>query len=228
MKISISYQTQHLPPPHAYAYVFELETGDVLKVEFNLEYLNRDSVSEDEILEEGYTLEEGFNWQGELPGIWSNVLSNLMEKLELQSEYDEKAPFYLFIEVNNKSGYTSGSEFDYLLQEMIQAVYETAEYEAPLYFTFLLGKEKFEIEANFKNRELKATRNTHSKNLDWTVLRSFLEKIENCKMREPTSKKLDPNFLYISYDNQLFFKVLSLHKNNAAEKIYNEFQVLIS
>ena len=50
MKLTLSYQTQQLPPPFAYATVITIdESNDQIFVTFSLEYLDRASVSDDEL-----------------------------------------------------------------------------------------------------------------------------------------------------------------------------------
>ena len=55
MNIKISYQTQQLPPPYAYAAVFDVTMNTTVQVSFEQAYLDRDEVPLDEIEAEGFS-----------------------------------------------------------------------------------------------------------------------------------------------------------------------------
>lgn len=56
-KIIAQYQTIQLPPPYSFDYQLIISPkADGLEVDFKLHYTDRDELSEEEILDEGFTM----------------------------------------------------------------------------------------------------------------------------------------------------------------------------
>ncbi len=128
MKVKISYQTIQLPPPHAFAYTLELVfKPKKLEIKYNLEFLNREEVTAEELEEEGYSDNDDFSWSGELGEAWVNDLQQDLMDAELEDESDD-FNIYLHIEISDGEENVSGlallaEDWDYRLQELIQAIY---------------------------------------------------------------------------------------------------------
>lgn len=134
MKLELSYQTQELPAPFAYAAFFSIDLGsdsDAVHVDFKLTYLDREDLSEDEIIAEGYTLNDDVSWQGEIGEKWITPLNQVI-KYDYTDE--PKAFDYLHVKVDDTAlGYPNQiAEGVILVQELMQAAFEGGKIERTL------------------------------------------------------------------------------------------------
>ena len=127
MKLVLSYQTQNLPAPYAYAVVADIEIADKLVIDFTLTYLDRQDLSDEEIVGEGFTNEDDFSWKGTLGHVWVELINDLV-----RHNRDDRpmGDFYLHI-ADDHAGFPDITD-DLIVQELIQAVYEAGGHEAPL------------------------------------------------------------------------------------------------
>ncbi|WP_040396606.1 hypothetical protein, partial [Cesiribacter andamanensis] len=162
---------ENVPPPFHSAYHLELSLKpDQLLVQFDLRYLHREELSEEEILEEGFTLQDDWSWQGALPDLWRKALLEQLRKSIWPNKPKEARPGDATLEIQLLSQpgelLFSGTPADplmweYFLQELIQAAYEVAGKEAPLevhYREILPSKKHIDIwlNASFAQREATA------------------------------------------------------------------------
>ena len=72
-----------VPAPYSYQVSFEIILNENnLNVAFEMNYSNRDGLDEDEILNEGFTMDDNFAWKGDLDMVWANTLDDLMTRTE--------------------------------------------------------------------------------------------------------------------------------------------------
>ena len=145
LRFDIQYQTLSLPPPYSYGYTLHAELADAsVAVALDWQYTDRDELSEEEIGEEGFTPDDDFQWQGTLPAVWKPVLETLWKQttwLPVTGAQSEDRS--LVITITEPTGQvTTGvpsdiGQWDYLLQELVQAVYEAAQRERPLQIRYL-------------------------------------------------------------------------------------------
>jgi len=194
MIVKVSYQTLLLPPPFAFAYTMELKfKNDQIDIQYDLEFLNRDEISMEEIEAEGYSENDDFSWKGSLGKVWYDDLYNDIDQIELEDETEE-INVYLHMDISNDGHQDEGlvvlaEDWDYRLQELIQAIYEKAEIEAPLQLTCLNiekgQKEKFELKGTFEHK----TATINGKPIDWEEMHELVADIYNIEMEvEPTTK----------------------------------------
>jgi hypothetical protein len=137
----IKYETESsIPAPYAYFYhlkaAFDADTR--LRVEYQLHYLDRESLSEEEITGEGFTMDDNFSWKGSLPGIWNEVVRQLFAGTALRpGSGSEHEAFFEMVVEDIRRGKQEGepvnrTEWEYTAQEMVQAIYEIAQREMPL------------------------------------------------------------------------------------------------
>lgn len=188
--IDIHYQTLALPPPYAYTYRLRIElTASALDVNLDRQYTGRDELSEDEIWAEGYTPNDDFQWKGNLPSEWSAPLRSLLKQTRWLSAETASIEDTLitFTIINTKNQIDNGiphnlSEWDYLLQELIQGIYEVSERELPLRIRYLEIKKnrrtEATLEAQFARRRFTVTipddNRSPSRDLPWSTLRPLL------------------------------------------------------
>ena len=130
MKIELSYQTQEVPPPFAFAASFEIDVGEKnVHLTFQTEYLGRDEMSEEEIAHLGFTSNDDFSWEGELGINWSAVF-NRFQLFTYQGRPTDSSYLHVVID-----GIEKGFPFpdqEVIAQELIQAAFEAGRKELPL------------------------------------------------------------------------------------------------
>ncbi len=191
--LNIHFQTLSAPPPFSHHYQIILDlSADNPRVDFTISYPGREKLSEEEILEEGFTLEDDYQWKGELPKSWKFAIIDELRKTK--SLFDAPKPhaqqvLQLHITYKNddqQSGIPNNTgSWEYFAQEMVQAIYEISQKELPLEITYLeIGKhstERIVINPSFSARKVKVGRQQpaggHNKEYDWSQLKPLLEVI---------------------------------------------------
>jgi hypothetical protein len=209
----IQFQTNSFtPPPFAYAIEVELtETETGLDTGFQLTYLDRDQLDEEEILEEGFTLNDDFQWKGVLPAEWKAYLKELSEALALEdkTELEEQENFWQ-VTMDGKTGYPDDEMLlEQFLQELQQAAYEAAAYEAPLHITFLRIQEGQEIKHEFNASFLKREFTANGKSKKWSELQSFLNTVFGGEFRPDQALQKYPrkNALYVNMGDDFWYEL---------------------
>lgn len=146
---NINFKTKDIPAPFAHTISLEgkyKKTG--LEIELNIKYIGREELEEEEIFEEGFTLEDDFNWKGELSSVWYTEIMELIDKGNLSSSKEDTDPTeeiivsLNFSEEKNKE-IINNKKWIYFLQEIIQAIFEVSGKELPLEIVILnISKDK--------------------------------------------------------------------------------------
>jgi len=164
---SLKYQTsENIPPPFAHAIELsgEIEQNKELALSFELTYLDRDLLTEDEILDEGFSADDDFSWKGVLPDVWKDILfGNLKSAKPLKIKGLEPHQHFWQLDVNEQSFYPANADkFSYLLEEIQQAIFEKAKKELPLHLVFYKSQagetKEVVINASFAERRVEITR----------------------------------------------------------------------
>jgi len=137
---SLKYQTaENIPAPFAHAIEINGSFEHDLALSFELTYLDREELTEDELFDEGFSSNDDFTWKGTLPKVWSDVVfGSLKSANELFIKSLEPHQDFWQVDFNGKSFYPKNTDaFKYLIEELQQAVYEKAGREASLKLTFL-------------------------------------------------------------------------------------------
>lgn len=148
--VTFRYDTSHLPPPFCYRYTLQLRFDpNEIKSDYNHHYYGREELEEEEILEEGFSLQDDFEWKGILPGIWKSVLCEKIEKSNYRkkSRNAEHEPV-LEVSINYSDGRSELKipddirSWEFLLQEVVQAIFELGKKEMPLKIRYLIKADK--------------------------------------------------------------------------------------
>lgn len=140
--LQISYFTPDLPPPFTYQYVLSAQFNeDELLVDFKMEYVGREELEEDEIIAEGFTLNDDFIYKGVLPSIWKQELINQLDKTTYFKDIPSDYPIHVKIDGLGESqpfeGYPADlKNWEYFLQELVQGIFESGKRELPLEVAF--------------------------------------------------------------------------------------------
>lgn len=223
MKIKISYQTLLLPPPFAFGYTLDLVINEEsLNVLFELEFLNRDTISEDEILEEGYSLDDDFSWSGELGKAWCDELDSL-KAIELEpNSSDENIWMHFTIGEGNeiKSGMTKDTSlWDFKIQELIQAIYEKSKRELPLDVKLKHRSGDQILDLNVKGSFETLTAKVNGKNVQWRKMQEAMSHVFSADITQEGSKKPKEDGLWIDMNGDKVFYLLELKKQELSEII---------
>ncbi|MBC7921764.1 MAG: hypothetical protein H7Z75_11835 [Ferruginibacter sp.] len=140
----IQYETAaSVPAPYAHFYHVKASFGDDhLRMDYQLRYLDRDALTEEEITGEGFTLADDFSWHGTLPAVWATEIRRSIEQTNLRAEPANEADAYFKLVFKDEAGNESEGEptdrapWEYTAQELVQAVYETAQRERPLHVRY--------------------------------------------------------------------------------------------
>lgn len=223
-RLQIRYQTaRSLPAPYAYFYTLAVNpvSNNTLQIDLAITYPGRDDIDDDELIAEGYTRDDDFNWTGKLPKTWLDTLTNLIAKTRLRSfnedELDEDDDFWgMTIEGNGTSTYGRPANVDdwqYLVQELIQAAYESVGRERPFELTYLnlssqQGNQELHLTASFAERTVKIlsiqNQRERTQTLPWVTLQQMMSKVyehdfdpEDAQLKRP---KRDGQWLNLGTD----------------------------
>lgn len=191
--LQIRYQTaRSLPAPYAYFYTLTAKpTGPDVQIDLAITYPDRDDIDDDELMAEGFTRDDDFTWSGRLPGAWLRALNEVADKTRLQpldeEQLGEDDDFWSVI-LNGSDGAgnagkpANADDWQYVVQELIQATYEADQRERPFELTYVendnrgAGRELI-LTASFADRMV-TLRDRHQRDgsrlLPWSTLRRVM------------------------------------------------------
>lgn len=230
--MNIKFQTSALiPAPYAYAIQLDLsENKDrTLSYDLELEYLDRDQLTEDEILDEGFTLSDDIKLKGKLPQTWAEELRVLLSKTEKtdKTEIEDNEDFW-FLEIDNDQFYPKNvKQWATFLEQIRQAILESSDLEKPLEITFVEIKDKEKRTTIFRGSFTKRTLmvevvGEEKENLKWTQLSNFLRDIfsGDFDYENATTKPKNNDGIYINLGDEYWFEFGKSYTNNP-KKIKN-------
>jgi hypothetical protein len=157
-------------------------------VSLNLEYYDRDEITEEEIFDEGYSLEDDFKWDGTLPEVWIDALESRLSRTSWTKKNipDDGASLSIKIFESGKSELLYPSEkrtWEVLSQEIIQAIFELGKKEAPLHIEYLSVSDKnqkvgLSLKYSFSKRQVELqTTSNKTLMLDWAEGQKLMQYI---------------------------------------------------
>lgn len=176
---SLKYQTsENIPPPFAHAIEIsgEIVQNKELTLSFDLTYLDRDLLTEEEILDEGFSGNDDFGWKGTLPDVWKDILfGNLKSAKPVKIKGLEPHEAFWQLDLDGQSFYPSNAEkLFYLLEEVQQAVFEKAKRELPLHLVFYKNQagetREVTIDASFVERKVEISRKENNQSAKTSIL----------------------------------------------------------
>lgn len=189
--ITFEYNTGPIPPPfcHKYKIIVSKNDRDKYQIDLNLEYYDRDEITEDEIFDEGFTLDDDYKWNGELPLVWGQEIENKVKSTNWKkkpSRSKDGSEFIIRVVQDNQSEIlqpASSRIWEIFVQEIIQAVFELSKKEAPLQISFISGSsknrnQKIDFTFSFSNRSvLRDSSQKGKKAIDWKEGQKLLKYI---------------------------------------------------
>ncbi|GAB3546175.1 hypothetical protein [Spirosoma fluminis] len=193
--LQIRYQTaRSLPAPYAYFYTLTAKpiSSDSVQLDLSVTYPDRDDIDDDELIAEGYTRDDDFSWSGRLPKAWLQTLANLVTQTRLQpldeDTLGEDDDFW-DVTIEQSSGTRQQGrpikpdDWQYLMQELMQAVYESMGKERPFELSYLnlnsqKGDADVHLTASFTERSVTVVttqnRREQRKTLPWSALQRLM------------------------------------------------------
>lgn len=234
-QIEINFQTLMVPPPYAHEYQLVVDFSDQLQTSFQIKYTEREQLTEEEIVEEGFTLYDDFEWKGTLPKAWKPAILDVIAKtnhLYDAPKADTQQVFELKVDYENAEtakGIPDNIEsWEYFSQEIIQAIYEISKKELPLQITFVEqgpnNKQTIRIQPRFSHRTLTVEREKNGKkeekSLKWEQLLSLLQVVYLPDYNPEKAKQKLPNKpgQYIDQGDGLWYKLGSAVSNPSKKK----------
>jgi hypothetical protein len=176
-----------VPAPYAYFYTMRLSPAEPegIRVDFDMKYIDREELDEDEIIGEGFTLDDDFSWQGTLPAVWVPQLNALLTDSQYLEEAEENE-LEEFIEVqrtrqgqSDKGSPVDKETWSYSQQELMQAIFEAAGREKAFEMEYLRrenGQETtMELNASFVRKNFTLSLNRQSpRQLPWEQLEEVM------------------------------------------------------
>ncbi len=224
--LQIRYQTAAIMPgPFAHFYTLTLTPTpqQTLQTAITIDYPDREELDDEDIIGEGFTLDDNFAWQGTLPQTWLDAVTPLAANPKLkplhEDELGENDDFFdITLEATGKPE-QSGTPVDrdawqYLAQELIQATYEAAGRELPFELIYLdntqVSTGELRLTASFAQRTLTVeTRSgngapSQSRMLPWGELQRIMSRVYSAEYNPDEAllnrPKQDGRFLNMGND----------------------------
>lgn len=162
-------------------------------MKYELSYTERETLTEEEILEEGFSLQDDYNWEGKLPPVWHQAVEKVLQQTtKLHKQPNAGSDSAAILQIQDLEGATHEGVPDnieawiYFLQEMTQAVFEISRKELPLLLKYLEvsgtdDKLELIIQPYFSNRQLVAgvyeNGKEQEKSHSWEKLKPLLKAV---------------------------------------------------
>lgn len=187
----VRYQTAPVVPApfaHFYTLKLDIQSEEDLHVDFDIVYNDRLELTDDEIYDEGFSKDDDYKWKGTLPAVWINefkeifVSSKIIRKRE-ENEYEDFIEIELDENEKRVTIYPVDKErWSYFLQEMMQAIFETAGREKPFELTYVDidndSKLTIDLKASFGKKEFTLSKNAGpARKLHWDQLQKIMDTV---------------------------------------------------
>ena len=228
----------NIPAPYHFEAVFTFSNFYEVNpsVKIVIQYIDREDFSKEELLDEGLSVDNSFEWTGSLPVAWQNRLKNSFEKYKSGSCNPKDAEPFITIELKDTS--TRVPRFlafeENLIQEFLQAIFENAGKELPLFLGFqfkdIQGNwYKFEGELSFFDLNFTYTNgNTDIQTIsDWETLQDLIKWVFIAEFQSDKSvDELKSNQSLAIYpgDGRWYIAGDSLRKPSGNNHYFNELE----
>lgn len=213
----IRYQTSSLiPAPYANAIEIKVNfTSEGINYSFEQEYLDRSQLTEEEILEEGFGIDDNLKLEGKLPKTWADSTKAILEKSGklFLDELEDNQDFW-DIDIAGENYYPKNPEqWKTFIEEFQQAAIEQNKLESPLCIYVVRAEPPTKIEycfiGSFENQTLTLEKDGIQKELPWSKLQPLLKDFysgdfvyEKAQEKYPTKTGL-----FINFGDELWFEL---------------------
>lgn len=210
------------PAPFSHYDTFKLfiDSESKINVDFSITYIDRDALTEDEILNEGFTLNDNFSWKGGLAPLWIEEFEKILttSKIIRKREEDEYQDF-IEVELEEEGKRVTiypvvKEKWQYFLQELMQAIFEVSKKEDPFKLSYLdiQGQESvlLDFEASFATKTFKSSKNGGAdKILPWAQLQTVMDTVYRAEFIDDYALESKPTKAgkYLSAGDGLWFQL---------------------
>ncbi|EIM78101.1 hypothetical protein A3SI_04882 [Nitritalea halalkaliphila LW7] len=200
-ELEILFESGHVPPPYSHVYSLKLRPQDTgIAVDFALHYTHRDELSLEEIIDEGFNEDDDYTYSGTVSVVWRGPLKDLWNHTDwMEMSSFEDGGISMRIEEGEERVPKQQEAWSFLAQEIIQAIYEQAGKEAPLFLAFLKvdkqGPVEVELQLSFAQRKAEAMVNGQLVSLSWEKTKKLLTDVylpdydyEHVATKKPTKR----------------------------------------
>lgn len=113
----------------------ELTAKNEINVQAEIQYVDREDFSKEDLLAEGLQPENHWEWSGQLPTIWIPILTERLKGFKIGEASPKSYEPFIGIELANGEFLKPKAKLeqeDLFVQELMQAIFEVAEKEFPL------------------------------------------------------------------------------------------------
>lgn len=235
---------QNLPPPFSYTYCLIGKLDHAFSLDYELFYTGREQLTDEEIIDEGFTKNDNLSCQGNMPKIWKNEILRLLKNAQPTSETISQADNQMHIKImDNKNNVRAFSPeqpelWEQTMQEMAQGLLESQKLEMPLTLSFKKKNQskfmKIVAQIQFAERKVNiithdASKNKNSIFKNWSVAQELMQltfnnefDVEKAHTKEPKN-----DGFFINLGNELWFQsrqsALNISEKKDTLKILEEF-----
>ena len=229
--VNIKFQTSALQPaPYAYALQLDLKegSGKTLAYDLDIEFLDRDSLTEEEILEEGFTLSDDLQLKGQLPQTWLEELRILLSRTERtdKDELEENEDLW-YLDTGKDPFYPKNPrQWADFTEQIRQAILEDSGLEKPLEITLTEvtpgGKNTTVIHGSFARQTLVMEKDGTRKSLKWNQLNALLRDLYSGDLHYELAGNRLKNApgIYLNFGDEYWFE-LGKSYINKPQKVRN-------
>lgn len=220
--LKIQYQTSDLvPPPYAHSIELELRWERDIQARFQLTYLGREDLSEEEIEDEGFTGQDDIELATSMPLLWLPEIQRMAKYTDQveKTHLEESEDFWKIQFEEDEAFYPAQASFwSSFLQEIQQAIFELGGIELPLHIELSRSDQgHYHIHASFAQRSLSYEYPDGSTiALPWNKLNSLLREVYSGEFiyEEAVQEIPKRTGLYLSLGDGWWFEVGKSYLNS--------------
>jgi hypothetical protein len=174
-----------VPPPYSYVYILQGPLAGPLVLNYQLRYPDREELTDEELADEGFSRDDDRDLTVEVAPVWQTELLALLEDTR-SSRQPNVGRNEVLLKLTRSGGQVdefypqNSAEWEYLLQEVIQAALETAQLEAKLQLAFVALRQQlrhqWQVEVSFAQRRATVQYNqAPAKALPWMAAQDLMQ-----------------------------------------------------
>ncbi len=226
--VKFHFKTLEVPPPFAHEFNLQIDMGESLDVQYNLHYTERDEISPEEIESEGFSENDDFEWSGSLNSVWKDALMSYLNNIDWQEdqEPDEHTQTAVHVEFEEKeTEIYDDDKLEYFLQEITQAIYETASLEEPLKISFIRNigsnpSEKLDLTVSFSSRSIQVSSSNKSADMAWKKGNALLKHLYMGDYQTKPHKTKDEG-IFVSFEPNQWFDLKKIEAEEGISGLYD-------
>lgn len=174
--IILEYHSGIVPPPFSHVFRLMLDWSKTeLIAKLDLHYTDREDLSESEILDEGFSVDDDYHYEGPLNPIWRDSIEELLNQTKYASQIHGEGEINIATLIDGNEGPlknpSNQEAWQLLAQDLIQAIYETGKKEIPLQINFRVVEKDTILDGfitlHFADRKVLLQLGNQESNLNW-------------------------------------------------------------